>query len=380
MPDESESDAALVEAARSGEKAAFAVLLARHRPLLVALCRRVLVDADAVEDVVQEAALQALLHLDRLRRPERFGSWLGGIGLNLARRSRRGRGDWSWEAVVGGRAGAEPVDQGPGPAEAAEGAELAERVRSAVAALPAGQRSAVLLVYLGGMTQAEAAAQLGVESGAVKTRLHKARRTLRRTLLATWRETTMATTTTTTMEQELVEVAVVDVRRTAATAGRAPHLVAILGERGGGRRLPIWMGEFEGTAIALHLEGVEVPRPPTYAFAAKVLAAAGGGLREVRIVRLEGEVYYAVAVVDGPGGAAEVDARPSDALNLALLAGAPIRVGESVFAASDAAAGSAEARAAVLAGTGLDDAAQIAADARARWERQSEGVAEGTMP
>jgi RNA polymerase sigma-70 factor (ECF subfamily) len=130
-------------------------LLGRHRSLLVALCRRALGDPEAVEDVVQEAALQAMLNLDRLRQPGRFGPWLAGIGLNVARRSRRGsRADWSWEAVVGGRAGPEPVDAGPGPAELAEAADLAGRVRSAVADLPPGQRAAVLTVYLGGMTQA----------------------------------------------------------------------------------------------------------------------------------------------------------------------------------------------------------------------------------
>jgi bifunctional DNase/RNase len=69
----------------------------------------------------------------------------------------------------------------------------------------------------------------------------------------------------------------------------------------------------------------------TYAFAAQVLTTAGGHLREVRIDRLDRDVFYATAVVAGPEGDREVDARPSDALNLALLLEAPIRVTEEIL-------------------------------------------------
>jgi bifunctional DNase/RNase len=63
---------------------------------------------------------------------------------------------------------------------------------------------------------------------------------------------------------------------------------------------------------------------------------AGGTLREARVTRLAEGTFYAEAVVDGPGGEERVDARPSDALNLALLLGAPVQVEAAVLA--DAAA------------------------------------------
>ena len=126
-------------------------------------------DPGLAEDAAQEAVLVAMVSLDRLERPERFGAWLGGIGLNVCRRWRRdqAREAWSLAALTGGRAGPDPVPDEP--AERAEAAEAARRVRRAVGRLPAGQRAAVVLFYLVGMAHREVAAALGIGVGTVKT-------------------------------------------------------------------------------------------------------------------------------------------------------------------------------------------------------------------
>lgn len=333
---ESEDDRALVESARNGDKEAMANLLARHRPLLVAVCRRALGDASLAEDAVQEACLQAFLGLARLRDPARFGPWLAGIGLNCCHRLRRQRGReaWSWEAMPGGRRLPDPVDLAPGPEAVAEEVELRAWIDRAVAALPPGQRAAVVLHYLAGLTQKETAALLGIEAGAVKTRLHNARAQLRRDL---WRHVGSAASASREGGGplvELVEMRVVDVRRRRADDGKDARHFLVLGEVGGERLLPIWIGEFEAVAMALHLERVPHARPLTYALAADIFRAVDGRLREVRVDRLEGDVFYATVVVEGPAGQRDVDARPSDALNLALLLKAPIRVAEPVLAAT----------------------------------------------
>jgi RNA polymerase sigma factor (sigma-70 family) len=97
----------LVTAARQGSRAALAELVVRHRPMVVAVCRGALGDAELAEDAAQEAVLLAMTSLDRLRHAERFGPWLAGIGLNVCRRwlRQRSRASWSWEALQGGRAG-----------------------------------------------------------------------------------------------------------------------------------------------------------------------------------------------------------------------------------------------------------------------------------
>jgi bifunctional DNase/RNase len=102
----------------------------------------------------------------------------------------------------------------------------------------------------------------------------------------------------------------------------------VLQERDGARELPIWIGAAEGTALALALGDVELPRPGTYQLAGELVRAAGTSVSEVRIVRLADMVFYAQVVL-ADGGV--VDARPSDALNLALVTGVPILVEEEVL-------------------------------------------------
>ena len=326
-------DRDLVLAARAGDREAFTLLLTRHWPMLRALCRRALADPALAEDAAQEAAVQALLGLERLREAASFGPWLGGIGLNICRRWRRHQTAeaWSWETLHGGRqAPEEPASLEPTPEEVVDADETRQQVQRAIQALPPGQRAAVVLFYLGGFPQAEIARLLGTEVGAVKTRLHKARRALRRELWSLWQEDMM----TTEHAVQFIEVRVADVRRRPVEDGDSRwRSVVVLEETRGARRMPIWIGPFEAEAIAMRLAGLEAPRPMTYAFMANLLTALGGRLQEARISRLTEQVFYATAVVAGPAGSRSLDARPSDAINLALTAGAPITVERSVFEA-----------------------------------------------
>jgi bifunctional DNase/RNase len=103
----------------------------------------------------------------------------------------------------------------------------------------------------------------------------------------------------------------------------------LLEQEGGARRLPIWIPPAEGERIAMRLRAEDRPRPDTYRFTADLLGAAGATLQEVRVVRLAETIFYAEAVL---GDGTAVDARPSDAINLALVTGAPILVDEAVLA------------------------------------------------
>src|SRR6185437_6259520 len=109
------------------------------------------------------------------------------------------------------------------------------------------------------------------------------------------------------------------------------HHIMIISETGGTRSLPIWIGPAEAVALAMTLESTETPRPLTYKLAASLVTAADAEIAEVRITRLRPPVFYASVLINGAAGAREVDARPSDAVTLALTAGVPIRLDSSLF-------------------------------------------------
>lgn len=304
------TDPDLVASARDGDRTAFAQLVVRHRTLLLVLCRRMLGDGALAEDAAQEAILAAWLGLDTLRQPDRFGPWLAGIGLNICRNALRTRLWW------------QPLDQqvpstGADPHEAAEAAELAAAVHRAIAALPPGQRAAATLFYLRGLSHRELADALGIRIGAVKTRLYKARATLRTRLAHHWEEKP------------------VPIPMRVAGVHRLPEdrFVVLLEEVDGDRRLPIWIGPSEAVWLASGLEAVDWPRPGPYHLSARLLELSGAAVRNVRISRLEAFTFYAAIELTGPRGAVTIDARPSDALNLALQVDAPITVDPAVLAA-----------------------------------------------
>jgi RNA polymerase sigma factor (sigma-70 family) len=312
-----------VREALLGNREPLAELLLRHWDTAVFLASRVLRSPDLAADVVQEAAIAAMTDLDRLRSPDRFGAWFCGIALNVSRRWLRQLGA-EVPAVLADRESGEP-----GPAEAAEIADLARRVRGAIDQLPAGQREAVLLFYLQGLSHLEVAAELGISRGAVKARLHQARAALAPRLapMIDREDLTMSADDA----ARWVDAEVSEIRRTQAEDPAQRKHIMILAERGGKRTLPIWIGPAEATALALTLASAETPRPFTYKLAASLVEAAGSAIEEVRITRLDPPLFYASVRVRGRTESRDVDSRPSDAVNLALAAGAPLKVDSRLF-------------------------------------------------
>lgn len=163
----------------TGDESAFRQLYRRHTPRLMALVLRFMGGRETdAEDVVQEAWLRATERLGQFRWEAAFSSWLSAIALNLAREhlrksSRRREVEW-------------PEDEPPAvePLNRVDGADL----EKAIAALPAGYRSVLVLHDVEGYRHEEIAELMGVSVGTSKSQLFHARRAVRHALGARTRK------------------------------------------------------------------------------------------------------------------------------------------------------------------------------------------------
>lgn len=106
--------------------------------------------------------------------------------------------------------------------------------------------------------------------------------------------------------------------------------IVILQDEGETMVLPIWIGFFEANAIALELERIEMPRPMTHDLMRSMLAHLGVAVETVVIMDLRESTYYAEIHLRQGNESVVVDARPSDALALAVRTGATVFVAEHV--------------------------------------------------
>ncbi len=107
--------------------------------------------------------------------------------------------------------------------------------------------------------------------------------------------------------------------------------VVILKEAARDRYLPIWIGPWEANAIAMKLQGLSPERPLTHDLFAATLAELGVRVRRVVIADLAAETFHARLFLEADGREVEVDARPSDALALAVRAGGEVFAAASVL-------------------------------------------------
>jgi RNA polymerase sigma-70 factor (ECF subfamily) len=168
------SDGELVAAALEGSQEAFGELVARYRDAVFGAAFHRLGRFEEARDAAQETFVKAYLHLGDLRKRESFANWLyhiaDGTALDFARRPRR---EVALESVAEGAL----TDNTNG--EHTEQSDLVLQVRDALSKLGESTRLAVILHYINGYSHAEVANFLGTTTGAVKTRICRAKSKLR---------------------------------------------------------------------------------------------------------------------------------------------------------------------------------------------------------
>jgi RNA polymerase sigma-70 factor (ECF subfamily) len=179
------TDEELLDAAREGDEEALEVLLARHEQRVFRFGLRMCGNEADARDVLQETLLAAFRGVRQFRGDAQLSTWLFQVARSFCTKVRR-RGS-------GEPARHEPLDTAvvrgvsaptSAPDDRAHAREMARVIQEALLALPDGQREVVLLRDVEGLTAEEAAAVVGIEVGALKSRLHRARMAMQERIAA----------------------------------------------------------------------------------------------------------------------------------------------------------------------------------------------------
>ena len=191
VPTSSLTDADIVRRVQAGEGALFEILMRRHNQRLYRAARAVINDEQDVEDVMQQAYINAFTHLHQFEERSQFSTWLIRIALNeaFARRKQRhateSTGDMeSTSSQERGDVMATLTSPHADPERQAYAQELHRVLEQAVDTLPETYRTVFMLRDIEGLSTSETGEGLGLGKEAVKTRLHRARAMIRRAVSA----------------------------------------------------------------------------------------------------------------------------------------------------------------------------------------------------
>lgn len=184
-------DDEVVRRVRAGETALFEILMRRHNQRLYRTARAVLKNEAEVEDVMQQAYINAFTHLHQFEERSQFSTWLTRIALREAFSRRRKMLSHEMVAPIPSN---QQDDRGdfmdtipspqPDPERQAYASELSRLLEAAVDELPETYRTVFMLRDIEGLTTSETGDGLGLGEEAVKTRLHRARAMVRRAVTA----------------------------------------------------------------------------------------------------------------------------------------------------------------------------------------------------
>jgi RNA polymerase sigma-70 factor, ECF subfamily len=185
------SDVEVVRRVRAGESELFEILMRRHNQRVYRAARAILKDEAEVEDVMQQAYINAFTHLHQFEERSQFSTWLTRITLNEAfgrrRKTQRTESLTTTAFRVGDEGGAfmrEPTSPDANPEQQAYAGELRGVLEETIDRLPETYRTVFMLRDVEGLSTSETAEGLALGEATVKTRLHRARAIIRRLLTA----------------------------------------------------------------------------------------------------------------------------------------------------------------------------------------------------
>jgi len=324
------TDAELVDKVRGGDKEAFGQLVERYQQMVGHIAIKMIANEWVARELAQEAILQAYLSLGHLRDASRFKSWLYGITLNICRSYLHDQkmDMLSLETVMGGvrRDTFTNFNDTVDPQTIAEAHDLHRLVLDAIDELSSRDKEATLLFYYEQLTLQEIAALSGVSVGAIKGRLHRARKQLQERLSTVYVPEQRK-------EQRKMNLKQVTIEAVREHSGTRQCFMVLKDDDDA--RLVICIGRPEALTIAAGLTNISPPRPMTAHLMVSLFEVTGLQLKEVRIEGYKDDIFYAaITVADGKKDY-DLDARPSDALALAVLMKRPIFVTDTLMMQSE---------------------------------------------
>jgi len=182
------SDSEVADRVAGGERGLFEILMRRHNQRIYRVVRAVLRDERDVEDVMQQAYINAFVHLHQFERRSQFSTWLTRIALNEAFARRKKSQAASENGTVRDEQSGDLMNSipssSPDPERQAYTGELTRALEHAIDTLPETYRVVFMLRDVEGLSTLETAEGLGLGDEAVKTRLHRARAMIRRAVTA----------------------------------------------------------------------------------------------------------------------------------------------------------------------------------------------------
>ncbi len=319
------TDAKLVDQVRGGDKEAFGQLVERYQQMVGYIAKKMIADEWIAHELAQEAILQAYLSLDHLRDASRFKSWLYGITLNICRSYLHDQKMdlFSLENIMGDvRSDIVTIFENTvDPQTIVEAHDLNRLVLDAIDELSSRDKEATLLFYYEQLTLQEIAALSGVSVGAIKGRLYRARKQLQERL-------SMVYVPEPRKERRKMNLRQVTIEAVREHPDTRQCFVVLKDDDA---RLVIFIGRPEALTIAAGLTKISPPRPMTAHLMVSLFEVTGLQLKEVRIEGCKDDIFYAaITVADGKRDY-DLDARPSDALALAVLMKRPIFVADTLM-------------------------------------------------
>lgn len=326
------SDEAIVKRCLAGEVNAFSVLVEKYQNAVYGLCYHMSGNFTDAQDLAQEAFVRAYLDLAKIRDPSKFASWLYRLTVNICRMWLRRQK----------RLNNLPLDEafrirqwsgdGRAPDECIENEELSRTIREAMASLSERNRLAITLHYIDGLSYEEIGSFLSLSRSAVKSRLHRARKQLRKEFISMVKGEFDKHKLPEDFPEKVVQAVEVKSVLVGEREGEYSGAALILQSKADEKQLLIiHTGLREGVMIARELGKMQLSMPTTLDFMTDVLKELDMKVLRTVVTDIDRGTFYARIAIQNNGKLKEIDVRPTDSIALALRTNAPIFVARSVL-------------------------------------------------